>query len=177
MRAVNARQPVQRLHQPGRTLYKKVDLNTSWTAGSMSSRTERPIAAGPSTSARRTPYAAVANYTATSQEPCRSSGHLPSERFLTQVDNATVPQCSHGWPDWRPDRRHEPLSVERLDRQRQGAPLRPEVTRTSRAGRSRHRTTRGLPSDSLGARCRCGKPDSRRDRGCLVREPRARPDG
>src|SRR2546422_8869542 len=76
------------------TLYKKVDLNTSWTAS--------PIVQANGTtfrswtfnlSAQNLPYAAIANYTGS------VAGTLPLVRFtfhlnasLVQVDNTTVPQ-------------------------------------------------------------------------------------
>src|SRR3989475_6138882 len=76
------------------TLYKKVDLNTSWTAGSIVQSNGTAYRSWTfNLSAQNLPYAAVANYTGT------VAGTLPLVRFtfhlnasLTQVDNATVPQ-------------------------------------------------------------------------------------
>ena len=76
------------------TLYKKVDLNTSWTAGSIVQSNGTAYRSWTfNLSAQNLPYAAVANYTGS------VAGTLPLVRFtfhlnasLTQVDNATVPQ-------------------------------------------------------------------------------------
>jgi len=76
------------------TLYKKVDLNTSWTAGSIVQSNGTAYRSWTfNLSAQNLPYAAVANYTG------NVVGTLPLVRFtfhlnasLTQVDNATVPQ-------------------------------------------------------------------------------------
>src|SRR2546427_10940522 len=76
------------------TLYKKVDLNTSWTAGSIVQSNGTAYRSWTfNLSAQNLPYAAVANYTGT------VAGTLPLVRFtfhlnasLAQVDNATVPQ-------------------------------------------------------------------------------------
>jgi len=76
------------------TLYKKVDLNTSWTAGSIVQSNGTAYRSWTfNLSAQNLPYAAVANYTG------NVAGTLPLVRFtfhlnasLTQVDNATVPQ-------------------------------------------------------------------------------------
>src|SRR2546421_183632 len=76
------------------TLYKKVDLNTSWTAGSIVQSNGTAYRSWTfNLSAQNLPYAAVANYTG------NVVGTLPLVRFtfhlnasLAQVDNATVPQ-------------------------------------------------------------------------------------
>src|SRR5881409_3612618 len=76
------------------TLYKRVDLNTSWTAGSIIQSNGTAYRSWTfNLSAQNLPYAAVANYTGS------VTGTLPLVRFtfhlnasLTQVDNATVPQ-------------------------------------------------------------------------------------
>src|SRR5207249_4209590 len=74
--------------------YKKVDLNTSWTAGSIVQSNGTAYRSWTfNLSAQNLPYAAIANYTG------NVVGTLPLVRFtfhlnasLTQVDNATVPQ-------------------------------------------------------------------------------------
>jgi len=76
------------------TLYKKVDLNTSWTAGSIVQSNGTAYRSWTfNLSAQNLPYVAVANYTG------GVAGTLPLVRFtfhlnasLTQVDNATVRQ-------------------------------------------------------------------------------------
>src|SRR5881397_196833 len=76
------------------TLYKKVDLNTSWTASSIVQSNGTAYRSWTfNLSAQNLPYAAVANYTGS------VAGTLPLVQFtfhlnasLMQVDNATVPQ-------------------------------------------------------------------------------------
>src|SRR2546422_16749 len=76
------------------TLYKKVDLNTSWTAGSIVQSNGTAYRSWTfNLSAQNLPYVAVANYTGS------VAGTLPLVPFtfplnasLTQGDNATLPQ-------------------------------------------------------------------------------------
>src|SRR5437867_1085411 len=76
------------------TLYKRVDLNTSWTASAIVQSNGTTFRSWTfNLSAQNLPYAAIANYSGS------VTGTLPLVRFtfhlnasLTQVDNATVPQ-------------------------------------------------------------------------------------
>jgi len=76
------------------TLYKKVDLNTSWTASAIVQSNGTTFRSWTfNLSAQNLPYAAIANYSGS------VAGTLPLVRFtfhlnasLQQVDNATVPQ-------------------------------------------------------------------------------------
>ena len=76
------------------TLYKRVDLNTSWTASAIVQSNGTTFRSWTfNLSAQNLPYAAIANYTGS------VAGTLPLVRFtfhlnasLQQVDNATVPQ-------------------------------------------------------------------------------------